>query len=147
MSKFWYLPALDSVLRAQLNVATADVRIKLAMTNHTCIVDRATAQYLQDITDVDEYDGGGYTEITATGVALSLDAADLRIELHVDQDSWGSAVAQGTRQAGGYLVYEYVDGVADPLLGFSDEGGFPLDGAGGPFTLTPDIAAGLLTLA
>ena len=145
--KFWFLKTLDSALRAQLTLVSADIRIKLCMSNNTCVADRATAQYLQDIGNVDEYSGTGYTELTCTGEALAIDAAALQVELSVNPGSFGSSVAAGPRLATGYLVYKRVDGVSDPLLGYSTEGGFPLNGAGGPFNLTPDVANGLLTLA
>lgn len=145
--KFWFTKTLDAALRQQVNLVGADLRVKMVMTNNTCVADRATARYLSDIGNVDEYNGTGYTEITCTGESLAIDAAVPQVELKVDPGSWGSNVGIGTRKAAGYLVYQRVDGVNDPVLGYSTEGGFPLDGAGGPFTLTPDVAAGLLTLA
>jgi hypothetical protein len=149
MAKFWFTKTLEAAIKGDLDLSGADLRIKLCMANNTCVTDRATAVYLDDITDIDEYDGTGYTEITCAGLAISTDGAVPQVEVKVNSGSWGSAVGAGTRNAVGYLVYQRIgsDPSANPVLGYSTEGGFPLNGSGGPFTLTADAANGLLTLA
>lgn len=140
--KFWFLQTLYAIAQANLDLSAIDLRAKLLMGGNDAVAKRATATVLTDLT-LDEYDGSGYSERVIGTPTLSADATDLRVEMTGASGVWGSAVAAATGPATGMLLY---DATSNRVLGYSTEG-FPQNGDGGPFTLTPDSSAGLMTLA
>lgn len=118
--------------------AGADLRVLLVMTNNNAVSVRATAQFVSDITTLDEFDGSGYTaggQVLATQT-LTVDAANFRVELDAVDNVW-NPLGAGTRDIAGAVVYELVTNYADsPVLAFYDDGGFPKPATGSAFTLT-----------
>lgn len=144
--KFWFLTTLYRMMTGTaVDIDGATIGIKLLGPSNTCEAERATAEFLDDISNLDEYGGSGYNEINATA-SVTKDTVNLRSEMSISPDDWGTPLAD-TDAATGMLCY--IDtGVASTsrLLWYSEEG-FPLNGDGGPFNLTPSASAGLASLA
>lgn len=146
---FYYTPAKERLAKGDLDLDEAghDLRSLLCMTNTTADTDQDAAN-LAAIGTLDEYDGAGYSRPQLTTQTVVRDDANNRAELHVDSPiSFGAAVGPGTRQGAGFIVYRHVDGnpANDQPIAWIDTGGFPLNGGGGPFNVTPH-AEGLLQI-
>jgi hypothetical protein len=130
MASFVYTPRKTDLLNGNLDLAAADVRVALVMSNTTA----DTAQDANDLADItlDEYDGANYARQAIGTEAVNEDAANNRAEFDGDNIQFANLGA-GTRQAVGMLVYIHVDGTAanDLALAYIDSGGFPFDGNGG----------------
>lgn len=111
MAQFWYTGAKLKLAKGDLDFDTADIRIKLVMTNTTADTDQ-DATSLSGITTIDEYNGSGYTEIDLASVAVAADNANDRAEIDYADGTFGSAVGAGSRNWQGLLIYCRVDGTA-----------------------------------
>lgn len=123
---------------------TPDVRVKLTMGDTTCDTEEDSVN-LSDFTDIDEFDGVGYTEIDAASVTFAYVDADDEMQLDFADGDFGDPVAPGSDDISGMLVYLYVDGDPDNdvALGWTDQGGFGVNAANGALSLTLP-AAGLM---
>lgn len=145
MASFWYTPAKERLAKGDLDWDEAghDIRAMLVMTNTTADTDQ-DAGTISAIGTLDEYDGSGYARAALTQSVVR-DDANNRAELDVNDFSFGSTVAAGTRQAAGMVIYRHVDGTAanDLPIAYIDTGGFPFAGNGGAINVTVN-AEGLL---
>lgn len=109
MADQWYLPAAQKLAQGNLDFDTADVRVKLCMSNTTADTERNVAN-IAGFTTLDEFDGAGYTAVDLASVAVNIDAGNSRIEIDFADGTFGAAVSAGTRQWVGLLFYVRVDG-------------------------------------
>lgn len=133
-----------------LLAGSPDIRLMLVMSGFTGETEE-DAINLADISTLDEFDGIGYLQIDCANVDFSYDAADDEYQLTFDPAEFNAgagSVAAGSDDAMGMVVYLYVDGTDanDIILGYTDAGGFPLNGTGTAITYTPH-ADGLLYTA
>ena len=98
------------------NVASADIRIKLLMSN-TTVLDgggQEDAQTFSDFTTVDECDSPGYVALDATISTDAYDTTDNRWEIHpaTDEDfsGGGGTISASTRPITVACIFRYVDG-------------------------------------
>jgi hypothetical protein len=135
---FVYGQAALAHARNQLgNLETIDLRVMLLMTNTNAVAVRKTAVHLDDITTLDEFDGGGYTAggIPLTNTVLAYDADNDRIELTMDASEW-DPLSAGTRDIAGALIIKFVTDETDsPVIKWFDDGGFPKEPNSGPFRI------------
>lgn len=133
---FTFTPALGLLNSATL---TGDVRALLVMSDTTVIADR-DAEFLDDITDLDEYDGSGYAREALAAESFAVDLANDRWIFDADPIVF-AALGVGTRQCVGMILYLHVtDDTDSKPLKFINGTGFPFDGAGTDVTLTPPAA-------
>jgi len=111
MANFAYTGAKLKAAKGDLDFDTADIRLKLCMSNTTADTDQ-DATSLSGITTVDEFDGGGYAEADLAGASVAADNANNRAEVDYTDGTFGAAVSAGTRQWVGVLVYCRIDGTA-----------------------------------
>lgn len=109
MADFWYTPAKQKLAKGDLDFDTADLRVKLCMSNTTCDTEQDAAN-LAAFTTIDAYDGSGYTDIDLAGIAVNQDDPNNRSEIDYNDGSFGATVGAGTRQWVGMLYYVRVDG-------------------------------------
>lgn len=143
---FVYTPEKERLLLStHTSYAASDIRILLAMTNTTADTDQDAAT-LSAITTMDEYSGSGYARAALATEAVVRDDPNNRAEFSAASPvSFGATVAAAVRSAQGAVLYRHIDGTAanDQPIAWIDTGGFPINGGGGPFTLTIN-AEGLL---
>lgn len=119
---------------------TPDVRHMLVMSGFTGETEEDSIN-LADVSDLDEFDGLGYTRYDPSNVALAYDATDNADYLdHDDEgtdDAFGDPVAPGSDDVYGMVTYLHVDGTDanDIILGFTDTGGFGVNAANGKLDL------------
>lgn len=96
---------------------------------NTCEDDKEAAN-VDDIADLDEYDGVGYNRVTVTGKSFEADVANDRVEFHSDPIVF-AGLGAGSSPAYGVLLIHHVTNDADsfPLMFFTT-GGFPFNGNG-----------------
>lgn len=111
MANFVYTGAKLKIAKGDADFDSADVRVKLCMSNTSADTDQ-DATSLSGITTIDEYDGSGYSEIDLAGASVTADNANNRAEVDYSDGSFGAAVAAGTRSWVGMLIYVRVDGTA-----------------------------------
>ncbi|MEO0629344.1 MAG: hypothetical protein AAFY46_01285 [Planctomycetota bacterium] len=121
-----------------LNLATADLRVALVMTNTTADTELDVTS-LAGFSTLDEMDGANYARQAFAGEALTKDAANNRTELDADDPVFASLGA-GTRQVAGALVYQHVDGTPanDIPIAYYNGGGYPFDATGSDVTCQID---------
>jgi len=139
MANFVYTPRKTDFLNGDLDLAAADVRVMLVMTNTTADTDE-DAHDLADISTLDEYDGANYGRQQIGSEAVNQDDANDRAEFDGGDIQFAS-LGVGTRQAQALLVYVHVDGTAanDLPLAYIDETSpsvFPFAGNGGDIDVT-----------
>lgn len=133
----------DLVMSGSLNMETADIRVKLLMSNTTA-GDDPDADNIDDITTLDICDGTNYVDKALATQAVTKDDTNNRGVFDADDPTW-SSLGAGTRNTAGYLAYLYVDGTDAndiPLwyVGFANQ--FVHTGA--DFTLPWNSSDGLL---
>ena len=111
MANFVYTGAKLKIAKGDLDFDSADIRVKLCMSNTSADTDQ-DATNLTGITTIDEYDGSGYSEIDLAGASVAADNANNRAEVDYTDGSFGAAVGAGTRSWVGMLIYCRVDGTA-----------------------------------
>ena len=132
---FVYTPAKTALLNADLDFATHDIRVILVMTNTTADTEQ-DAQFVGNITTLDEMDGSGYGRAALGSEAVNEDAANNRAEFDA-ADAVFTNLGAGTRNVQGAIVYRHVTNDADsPLIAFIDTGGFPYTANGATLTIT-----------
>lgn len=119
-------------------LASPDIRIKLVMPSTTCDTEE-DAYHLADFTNIDEFDGIGYSELDCAAVTTGYNATDDEWQLAFTDGNFGTTVAAGSDVIQGMLVYLYVDGTDanDIALGYFATGaGFGSNANGGSVDLT-----------
>jgi hypothetical protein len=135
MADFWYTPAKTKLAKGDLDFDTADLRVKLCMSNTTCDTEQDAAN-LAAFTTIDAYDGTGYTDLDLASVSVASDLANDRAEIDYADGTFGATVGAGTRQWVGMLYYVRVDGTNanDYPVAWKDL--TPNNGNGGALNLT-----------
>lgn len=136
MANFTYTHAKHLLLTGALNLATADMRVCLVMTNTTADTEKDVSTFA-GFTTLDEYDGANYTTPGAalTGEAVTQDDANDRSEFDAN-DATFTALGVGTRQCQGAIVYAFVSNLnASIPIAWIDTGGFPFTGNGSNVTI------------
>lgn len=126
-----------TALQAGSLAGTPDIRCLLTMGSTTCDTEEDSVN-LADFTDIDEFDGVGYTRLDAASVTFAYVDADDEMQLDFADGSFGDPVAPGSGVISGMLVYLYVDGDPDNdvALGWTDQGGFGVNAANGALSIT-----------
>jgi hypothetical protein len=133
-----FTPYTERLAQGTADWDAQDIRFILCMTNTTADTDR-DAGSLSAIGTMDEYDGAGYARAALAAELTTRDDPNNRTELGgTSPVSFGAAVAPGTRQAAGHVIYRFVDGnpANDLPIAWVDTGGYPLAGGGGAFQIT-----------
>jgi hypothetical protein len=140
MATVWFQGFYDDLLAG--NVAAADIRSILVMTDTTCDTEE-DSQTMSDFTTIDECDGVGYAELDHTVSSSAYDATDDRWEIAVagsqDYDGGSGSISGATRNVQGHVVYRYVDGTDAndvPWLYSDDPAAFPFTPTGGAAEFT-----------
>lgn len=122
-------------LEAGLLDGSPDIRVGLAMSGFTADADSV---HEDDATDLDEFDGVGYSRLDAANVVAGYVDADDEWQLDFDDDEFGDPVAAGSGTIEGLFVILHVDGdpANDYLLGYTDTGAFGVNANNGPLALT-----------
>lgn len=132
-----------------LLASAPDIRLRLVMSSFSGATEEDSIN-VADLSTVDEFDGLGYLEIDCANVSFAYDSTENEYQLTFDADEFnasGGTVSPGSDDAIGILVVLNVDGTDanDYLIGFTDSGGFPFNGANTAITYTPS-ADGILVL-
>jgi hypothetical protein len=131
---FVYQRAKELIATAALNLATADLRTALVMTNTTTNTQK-TANTFAGFTTLDECNGANYARNDLVGVTGVRD--DTNLIWYVDaNDAVFTALGAGTRQNKAALlhVHNATPGNEIPVA-YIDQGGFPFDGTGANNTI------------
>lgn len=115
MATHWFNAGKKWVL--ENDMAAADLRAALLMSNTTADTENDGISFVDDITTLDECDGAGYAREALANILASVDDANDRALLDADDLDYG-AVGAATRQVVGVLIYVHVTNDADsvPLL-------------------------------
>jgi len=127
-----------------------DIRLALVMSSFSGDGAEEDSINVADFGTLDEFDGIGYQRLDAENVTFAYDATEDEYQLVFDAGEFnasGGTVTPGSDDAIGILVILNVDGTAanDMAIGFTDSGGFPLNGANTVIAYTPH-ADGMLVL-
>jgi len=116
-------------------LAAMDLRAILVMSNSTADTE-TEAEFVDDFTTLDEYDGSAYARVALAAETSELDLTNNRVEFKFDPIVFAT-LGVGTRQAIGIIIIKFVtdDTDSEPIFHL-DEGGFPFDGNGENFTYT-----------
>ncbi len=145
MANFTYREARRAILEGEIDLVDDDLRILIVMTNTTADTE-LTAEFVGDLTVLDEYDGTGYTRQTVDNRAIAIDNANDRVEVTADPAVF-SSIGAGTRQGQAAIVYKQVTNDADsPLLFHIDSNGFPFTGTGADFPVNFSAQDGMVRL-
>lgn len=138
MANFVFTEALEEFAKGSINHATADLRTLLVMTNTTAAVEGAggvDAEFLNDFTTFDEYNGANYARKTLASKTVTKDSTNNKGVFDADDVTW-TALGVGTRDAQASILYKHVTNDADsPPLYYQDTGGFPFAGNGSDVTI------------
>ena len=107
--------------RGSLDLASADLRMALVMTNAN-LSSNPNSSRLSGYT-LDEMDGANYARKTLAGETVTEDSTYRRAELAWTNVTW-TALGNGTRQIAGALLYVHVDANATSQIpvAFYDDG-------------------------
>jgi hypothetical protein len=144
---FVYTPAKAALGRAELNPLAQDWRVILVGTNSTC-ESQQDAEWVSDLTTLDEYTGAGYSRVSLSSVTVTRDDAGNRGWIDAANAAW-PGLGAGVRPISNAILYVHAGAdSANRLIGcFGRGGASPLNGNGGTFTLTWQDAQGLLRIA
>lgn len=133
MANFTYTYGKAALDRGETALHSADIRVKLLMTNTTAGTDD-DAQTLDDITTLDEMDGTNYAEKSLAEQAVAIDTVGKRTRFTADDVTWED-LGNGTRQVTGILIYDRRDaGLANQVpLFYIDKD--PFNPGGNNFTI------------
>lgn len=146
MASHYFNQALYRHATGDLDLATADMRGILCMTNTTADTERdAAIEFVDDIGTLDECDGANYVRKALASEAVTIDDAEDEVEFDATDVTW-TALGVGTRQWAGILWYQHVTNDADSMPVFWQEFASPVTGDGTDFTVQFD-AEGLAKLA
>lgn len=123
-----------------LNAATleGDVRAALVMTNTTADTE-VDAEFIDDITTLDECDSTGYARVALTSEDFAVDLANNRFEFTADPVMFSALASDATRQIAGLLLLLHVTDDTDskPLVYFNGTG-FPFTANDEDVTISPN---------
>lgn len=129
MASFGYTPAKVGLAKAEIDLATDDIRVLLVMTNTTADTEQ-DAEFVGDISVLDEYDGAAYARKALASQVVNQDDPNNRAEFDAADVTW-TALGAGTRQCQAAVVFKFVTNDADsPIIAYLDTGGFPFAGNG-----------------
>lgn len=130
MASFAYTNAKLLLMKGDLDLDTADLRVALVMSNTTADTTEDAATF-GDITTLDEYDGASYARQALGSEATAADNTNNRAEFTAANITFATLGA-GTRQAVAALlhVHNATPGLEIPVA-YIDTGGFPFAGNGG----------------
>lgn len=131
-----YNEAKRQLMAGELALDTDDIRAILVMANSTCPNENAGKTRLAHFSEIDEYDGSGYSRQALASKAVNVNSTQNRAQFSSAQLEFGSAAA-GSRSAIGVLIYKRVDGTAAndvPLVYVPLDAATP--GSGSPFVVT-----------
>jgi len=129
------LTTLKSKSLAWATVAAMDLRAALLMSDTTVDTEPAPAT-VDGYTTLDELDAEGYARKALANVALVEDGGNNKIQIQADDLVW-SALATGTRQVVGLLIYAHVTDDTDSVpIAFLDSADMPLDGGAADLTIS-----------
>jgi len=134
---FWYVPIIQKLAQAQLDMREAghDLRLLLVMANSTADTDE-DAEFIANITTLDEFDGSGYVRKALASQAVNLDTVNDRAEFDAADVTW-TTLGAGTRQIKGLVLFRFVSNDADsPVIAYLDGSVLPANGNGGDFIAT-----------
>lgn len=150
MGAFAFTIATSKIAKADVDLDTADIRIKLVCSNTTAGTDR-DATNIAGISVLDEYDGSGYTALDLAGITVTrVDASD-HTRVTATSGNFGATVGAATRSVKALLYYVRVDGTTTndwPLMYDDTPPQFAsgtFNGDGGPLNVTLP-AAGFLQI-
>lgn len=89
---------------AEINLGSAAIHVALLMTNTTADTDNDGVVNVDDITTLDEFDGGGYTRKVLASQTITKDDTNDRAVFDAADATW-TALEAGTRSVAGALVY------------------------------------------
>jgi len=124
--------------RLHSSVLTAgDIRALLVMSNFVFNNER-DANTISAIVTLDEYDAAGYARVAVGGRTFAENDASDRWEFDSTTFTF-AALAAGTRQCVGMIIYQHVTNDADsiPLLYYDPAASFPFTGNGADRVITP----------
>lgn len=130
---FGYTRSKFRLATGAVNLATADVRAILVMTNTTADTEEDT-EFIGDFTTLDEMDGANYVRIALANETVNLDTINNRAEFDADNITW-TALGAGTRDVAALLIYIHVTNDTDswPFVYIDDQ--FPFSANGGDLTI------------
>lgn len=129
MASFVYTHAKYLLATGGIDLATADIRVMLVMTNTTADTEK-DVEFVGDFTTLDEYDGANYARKALTE-AVNQDDANDRAEFDATDIQW-AALGVGTRQAQAMVVFKHdTNDAGSTPIAYIDSGGFPFSGNGG----------------
>ena len=128
----------DLLTNATFDWVNDSIRVALLMTDTTADTDNAGIDVVSNIGTLDEFDGVGYPSGFGGGrlvlAALAKSDPVVRGLSDLDADNLsGLSFRDGLRQVAGILVYKHISSDAlSPVIGWIDDGGFPVDGSALP---------------
>lgn len=123
MANFAYTPFKRDIL-GSINLETDDIRAILVMADSTADQEE-DAQYVANVSTLDEMDGDNYVRKALQNQALSKDDGDDRGIFDAGNILYTNMSA-GTREVKAIILYKHVTNDGDsPLIGYFDEDGFP----------------------
>lgn len=105
MSNFVFPQFRLAMAQQLVDVEAADWRALLVMTDSTAIAD-SDAEFLDDVADLDEFDGPGYARETLSSVALSVDVPTNQVRVDAADIDFG-ALSAGARPIKGLLLFTW----------------------------------------
>lgn len=135
MANFIYNEAKRAIAAGEIDFDLPEnFRVLLVMDLTTANVDD-DANFLSNISTLDEYDGAAYIRMAIQGDALTEDVANDRAEYDANDITF-SGIGAGTSTATGMIFYKHVTNDADSIpIAYIDTGGFPFAGNGGDVTI------------
>lgn len=139
---FWYTKAKGLPARGNLDFINDDLRILLVMGSTTADTEE-DAEFIDDITTLDEYDGINYARKILANPAVTDDLTNDRAYYTSDGVTWGT-LGDGTSSAKGAIVFKFVNDDTDsPIVAYIDDAGiFPFQGGDQNITIDPADAVG-----
>ena len=113
MASFWYNEG-KRLLATTLNLATADMRLALVMSNTTADTENDTIFFMSSFTTLDELNGANYSRQALTGEAVATDLVNDRFEFDANNVTF-TGVSAGTRNVVGAILFLFVTNDADSV--------------------------------
>lgn len=138
-----YTPAKYQLLLSGLaSFASGDFRLIAVMANSTADVDE-DAQFVSNISVLDEFNGSGYSRAVLAGKSVTQDDPNDLAYFDATNVSW-SSLGPGTRQIKGFVLYQHVTNDSDSrVIGYYDGSILPANGNGGTFNVAWNAAGAL----
>jgi hypothetical protein len=113
------------------------IRTALVMTNTTVDTEDSGIDFLADFADLDEFDGAGYSRLDLGTKAFARDDPNSRTEFDAADAAYG-ALAAGSRDVQGVLIFKFVTTDADSVPLAFVEFAAPVTADGTAFTIQWD---------